>query len=417
MTARNCEIAEVEHILLRVPFHPRCAVVKQIRVPFWSLVDVCKVTTKGGVTGYGETLTRYTWGQSNERQFARVRGKNPFDFLWDDTLGAGLQMALFDAAGKTLGVPCHKLMGVPYRASCPVSWWAQDRTPEEWAIEARAAANHGFTTMKVKARPWFYPEEQFEAIAQSAPDYFKIDADFNALLLGVDQAAPLIRRLEDKYRQLAMVETPIPQNDVAGNALLRQKIASPIAMHFGNPPFMTAVREGVCDGFVIGGGASRVIKQGALAAEANLPFWLQLVGSGLTTMWGVHLGAVLSHARWPAIPCVNIWAHPLIKNFNVKGGHIRVPNAPGLGVELDWDVIERYRVDPDFKLAEKRQIHTICWPDGRETHYADGRYRDDFLAGRLTGFLPGIRLELKLDDGSEAFDRAYRELFGEGGKT
>ncbi len=411
MTSKDCEVADIEHILLHVPFHPRCAKVKQTRVPFWALVDVCKLTTSAGVTGYGETLTRYTWGQSNEKQFARVRGKNIFDHLWDDSLGAGLQMALFDAAGKTLGVPCHKLIGVQYRDACPVSWWSQDRTPEEWVMEAQAAIDHGFTTMKVKARPWFYPAEQLEAVRKSVPNYFKIDADFNGLLLGVDHAAPLIRRLEDTYSQLAMVETPIPQNDVAGNALLREKIASPIAMHFGNPPFMTAVREGVCDGFVIGGGASRVMKQGTLAAEANMPFWLQLVGSGLTTMWGVHLGAVLSHARWPAIPCVNIWTHPLVKNFKVEGGHIRVPNTPGLGIELDWDVIERYRVAPDFKLEEKRQIHTIHWPDGRQTHYPDGSYREDFLAGRLTGFLPGIRLELKLDDGTEEYDREYRELF------
>ena len=153
MTSKDCEVADIEHILLHVPFHPRCAKVKQIRVPFWSLVDVCKITTSAGVTGYGETLTRYTWGQSNEKQFACVRGKNIFDHLWDDSLGAGLQMALFDAAGKTLGVPCHKLLGVQYRGTCPVSWWAQDRTPEEWAMEAQAAIDHGFTTMKVKNTP------------------------------------------------------------------------------------------------------------------------------------------------------------------------------------------------------------------------------------------------------------------------
>ena len=411
MTSKDFEIKSVEPTILHIPFHARCAKVKEVRVPFWSIVDVVEVTLACGVKGIGETLSRYTWGQSDETQFNRVRGKNLFDHLWDDSLGAGLQMALFDAAGKALGVPCHRLMGVQHRDSCPVSWWSQDRTPEEWALEARAAEEQGFTTMKVKARPWFDPDRQMAAVSEAVSPHFKLDMDFNALLLGVDQAAPLIRNLEEKYSNLAIVESPIPQDDVDGNALLRKKIQSPIAMHFGNPPVMTAIREGVCDGFVIGGGASRVMNQGTLAGHAKMPFWLQLVGTGLTTLFSVHLGAVLTHARWPAIPCINIFSHPLIKDFRVEGGCVRVPEGPGLGIEVDRDAIEKYRVDPDFKLEPKRQIHTINWPDGHQARYPDGSYRQDFLEGRILGFLPGISLDLEVDDGSEEFDRRYRDLF------
>ena len=90
---------------------------------------------------------------------------------------------------------------------------------------------------------------------------------------------------------------------------------------------------------------------------------------------------------------------------------MRVPEGPGLGVEMDRDAIENYRVEPDFKLDVKRQIHTICWPDGRKTHYPDGSYRQDFLEGRILGFLPGISLDLQVDDGSEEFDQRYRGLF------
>ena len=411
MDSKAFEIREVEHILLHVPFHPRCAATAEARVPFWSIVDLCKLTTGSGVVGVGETLTQYTWGQSNPTQTQRVLGKNLFDFLWDDSLGAGLQMALLDAAGKTLDVPCHRLVGTLYREACPVSWWAQDMPPEEWAAEAKTAEENGFTAMKMKARPWFDLETQLAAVCRAVSPHFKLDLDFNGLLLGVDQAAPLICRLEERFRNLTVVESPIPQTDVAGNALLRRKIRSPIAMHFGSPPPMTAIREGVCDGFVIGGGASRVMKQGTLAEHAGMPFWLQMVGTGLTTMLSVHFGAVLSHARWPAIPCINIFEHPLIVEFRVEGGHVRVPDGPGLGVEVDWDAVERYRVPPDFRKAEKRQIHTILWPDGRRTHYPDGGYRQQFLDGKLPGFLPGVSLTRRLDDGSENFDREYRELF------
>ena len=126
-----------------------------------------------------------------------MRGENLFDFLWDDSLGAGLQMALFDAAGKLSGVPCHRLMGRQQREACPASWWAQSMKPEAWAAEVREAEKHGFTTMKVKARPWYDIDRQLEAVGKAASPHFRVDADFNELLLGVDGAAPLLGRLED----------------------------------------------------------------------------------------------------------------------------------------------------------------------------------------------------------------------------
>ena len=411
MSTNAFEVRSVERIPLRVPFHSRCAEVMEVRVPFWSLIDLYKITTESGVEGYGEILTRDTWFRQSDPTIDRVIGKNLFDLLWDDSLGAGIQIALFDAAGKVLGVPCHRLLGAFHRDECPVSWWTQEATPELWAQEARAAESSGYTTMKAKARPWFDLEEQLSAMKKVTSDRFKVDLDFNQLLLGVDQATQLIAKLEAEHRMLAIVESPIPQGDIPGNVLLRQKIRTPIAMHFGNPPFMTAAREGVCDGFVIGGGASRVLRDGTLAGEANMPFWLQIVGTGITTIFSVHLGAVLSHARWPAIPCVNIYAHPLTKDFKVEGGHIKVPEAPGLGVELDWNVIEDYRVALDHRWERRRQIHTIRWPDGRAYHYQDAAYRQEFLAGKRVGFVPGISLEHRLDDGSEEFESEYTTLF------
>jgi len=411
MAAKNFIVTKVERILLDVPFHPRCARTMEIQGPGWSLPELVVVETAGGVRGIGETITGYTWGRFAEAQCQRVMGKNLFDHLWDDSLGAGLQMALFDAAGKLLETPCHRLMGPLFREACPVSWWAQTMKPEEWAAEAREAEAHGYTTMKVKARPWYDVDRQLEAVSAATSPHFRLDADFNGLLLGVDLAAPLISRLERRFPCLAIVESPIPQEDVAGNALLRRKIKSPIAMHFGVPPIMTALRQEVCDGFVIGGGARQVMSEGILAEKAQMPFWLQMVGTGLTTVFAVHLGAVLTQARWPAIPCTNIYSHPLIKEFKVEGGHLRVPQAPGLGVEVDWDAVERFRVAPDYRKPARRQLHTIHWPEGRQTHYPDGRYRGDFLAGKLTGFLPGISLDCRIDDGSGEFDLEYRGLF------
>lgn len=411
MESRDAVVKEVERLVLHVPFHERCRRTMEVYGPGWSIVELCRVTTASGAVGVGETIQGYTWGRSGEEQFNQVRGRNLFDCLWDDGLGAGLQMALFDAAGRLLGVPCHRLLGPQHRSACPVSWWAQSMPPEEWAAEAREAEQHGFTTMKAKARPWYDVEAQLAAVSQAVSPHFRLDLDFNGLLLGVDAAAPLIARLEERHPLLAIVESPLPQEDVPGNVLLRRKIRSPIAMHIGSPPVQTAIREGVCDGFVLGGGARRVMEDGILCAQMKMPCWLQMVGTGLTTTFAVHLGAVLKEARWPAIPCINIYSHPLIHRFRVEGGMAAVPQEPGLGVEVDWDAVERFRVDPGFVKPAVRQIHLIRWPDGRQSWYPSGAYRGDFLSGRLSGFLPGISLEVRLDDGSAAFDREYREIF------
>lgn len=408
----NFAVKDVVRTVLHVPFHERCADAMEVYGPGWSVIELIEVETEGGVVGVGETIQGYTWGRSLEDQFARVRGRNIFELLWDDALGAGLQMALFDAAGTHLEVPCHQLMGPQHRDACPVSWWAQSMAPQAWAAEARAAEAHGFNTMKVKARPWYDIAAQLQAVDRATSKHFKLDADFNTMLLGVDQAAPLIAKLERDNDCLAIVESPIPQDDVEGNKLLRRKIRSPIAMHLGQPPVMTAIREGVCDGFVIGGGVRQVLSDGNLAARAQMPFWLQMVGTGLTTTFAAHIGSVLKEARWPAIPCVNIYSHTLLKEFEVVGGHLRVPEAPGLGVELDREAVERFRVESDFAKEAVRQIHVVRWPDGRELWARNGGYRGDFTAGKITGFLPGMDLEVRLDDGSEEFDRAYRERFG-----
>jgi galactonate dehydratase len=47
-----------------------------------------------GIVGYGETILYYTWQTVTDEAIARVVGRNPVLHLSDDSLGAGLQMAL-----------------------------------------------------------------------------------------------------------------------------------------------------------------------------------------------------------------------------------------------------------------------------------------------------------------------------------
>ncbi|MHB1296230.1 MAG: mandelate racemase/muconate lactonizing enzyme family protein [Anaerolineae bacterium] len=401
-------IRDVERLWVNVPFKERHARHLTRENWDWTVFEVLRVRTDSDLVGYGETMPYYTWGRVPQEQIDRVIGHSPFEFLWDDKLGAGLQMAIYDLAGKAMGVPCYKLLAPKVRDWCPVSWWSNDMSTEDWVDEIREALALGYMSAKLKARPWRDYLEQLQTLASIVPSDFTFDADFNSFLHDVGTAAPYLQELE-KIPAVNLFETPIPQEDVEGNAVLRRKISRPIAMHYGSPAIRTALHAEVCDGFVVGGGAYHVRTQAELAAQMNKPFFLQLVGTGLTTAFMLHFGATCSHAVWPAVTCHEILEDDLLcERIDIQQGFARVPEAPGLGVEIDEEAIARYRVADGFWPEPPRNLYRVTWPSGAQVTYPVGKggVWDDFTAGNQPLFHPGVRLEIVPDDGS----RAWQEL-------
>jgi L-alanine-DL-glutamate epimerase-like enolase superfamily enzyme len=280
--------------------------------------------------------------------------------------------------------------------------------PEAFAAEAQDALARGYTSYKIKARPWWDIYEQVEAIGAVTPPHFHLDLDWNQMLINAGNAAPVLDAL-DGYERVSIYESPILQRDVEGLRQLRHKTTRPIALHFGNPPFPVVVRGEVCDGFVVGGGVDRVLRQGALAAAFDKPFWLQMVGTGLTTALSLHLGAVLPMAQWPAVNCLNIYSDDLLETpIEVVGGYARVPDGPGLGIEVDEGALARFRMDPPYELPKPRLLLSVTWPGGCVRHYADIRHcRDDALNGSIPAQARGVRLQVRPDDGSPAWADLY----------
>lgn len=408
-------IKQVERTWVSVPLKERHARHLTRENWDWTVFEILRLHTNSDLVGYGETMCYYTWGRVPQEQVQRVIGHSPFEFLWDDSLGAGLQMALWDLAGKAAGVPCFKLMGPKVRDWCPLSWWAIDMPTEDWSGEVREALSLGYMSAKLKARPWRDFAPQIEELAAIVPSDFRFDADFNGLLLSAANAVPYLLRLEE-IQALAIFESPIPQADAEGNVLVRHKITLPIAMHYGVPPIGTVLRDGVCDGFVIGGGARRVRQQGELATQVNMPFWLQMVGTGFTTAFMLHLGATLTHATWPAVTCHEIWVDDLIsERIPIQDGYARVPEAPGLGIVPDEDAIARYRVAEGYTPTAPRALYRVVWPSGACATYRVGKggVWEDFVSGNQRLFHEGVRLDILPDDGSSTWaDLHQRTLAG-----
>ena len=397
-------IKNAERITLCVPFTPRCQIWNALLVKNWQVVEIIRLTTDSpGLTGYGETLPHYTWGRVSDANLERVQGQDPADFLGDDSLGAGLQMAVYDLVGKALDAPVHKLLNLPrLREWCPIGWWNSKMPPEALAEEAKDALAQGYTCHKFKVRPWIDVYAQIEAVSAVTPPYYRLDVDWNNMLLDAGNAIPVLTAL-DAYERVAIYEGVIPPQDTAGHRQIRSHIKHPLAIHWGDPPFPLAIREDICDGFVIGGGVSAVLRNSILAGAFHKLFWLQMVGTGLVTALCAHLGAVLPNAQWPAITCLNNYTNDLlVEPLTIKGGYLKVPDGPGLGVTVDEEALERYRMAPPYVLPEDKWILSVVWPGGRMAHFANMQqcWRD-FLAGNHPVQVRGVRMDVRRDDGSK----------------
>ena len=402
------KITDIELTYLDVPFTPHTNEHMQYWLPHWRIVQICKITLDNGVTGWGETIPNYTWATVPDDIADRVVGREAGGLLWEDSLGAGVQIALFDAVGKTLNIPAYLLLGTKIRDWCPLSWWGMDMPPADWAQQCKDAVKQGYMSSKLKARTWYDLHAAIQAIIEDVPPQFKLDLDFNATLTNAANAVDFLKTLE-RYEQIAMIETPIPQDDVAGNKQIRQRINRPIAMHYGSPPILTTLHEDVADGFVVCAGAYRLLKQATVCEEANKPFWLQMVGTGITTTWAAHLGAVCVQAKWPAITCMNIWESELItEKIELRGGFHRVPETPGIGVEVDQTAMKKYSVDYTF-VEPPRHVYRYSRLNSEVTYY--GCSKQELHSVYPKDAMPicetGSTLEVVSDDGSKTFKELY----------
>lgn len=317
-----------------------------------------KVHTDEGIVGLCENP------QDVRGKIPELIGRDPLDLLMDDCYWP-LQEAFYDAVAQSLKIPVYKLLGKKYRDEVPVCYWVHNFPPDLLAEEASIALDSGFKTIKFKVRPRLDPVEQVKSIAEVAPE-LSIIPDANGTFWLPSRAIKFIRAVE-KYNLLC-VETPLPHPDINGYLAIRSRVDIPIADHigirYGADP-ITAVTAGMCDYYVVEEpGISLTMKVAAIAELAcgeqtasgnegrgyvfrGRPIWIEGFGrTGISETFQVHLGAVLKNAVLPSPLFIHrLREHPLVEDpLEVKDGHVKVPEKPGLGVTLDEEALEKYRV-------------------------------------------------------------------------
>jgi L-alanine-DL-glutamate epimerase-like enolase superfamily enzyme len=257
---------------------------------------------------------------------------------------SGVELALWDLAGKARGVPVYQLLGglVQPRLRGYASLLRYE-TPAEVRQAMSATLGMGFTAVKL--------HQTDVASVAAAREVAGPDVD---LMLDtncpwtVEDAIRVGRRLEPY--ELRWLEEPVwPPEDYAGLARVRRALRIPIACG-ENDATVFAFREIIAAGaadivqpsITKVGGVSEMKKIATLAASANVTFVPHsfYFGPGLAAT--LHVAASTPGVPYVETPPGQLSAPLLAVPIRRLGGAVSVPDGPGLGADPDPDVLRRY---------------------------------------------------------------------------
>lgn len=276
----------------------------------------------------------------------------PFDWFWfeDTSVYLAYEMAMFDLMGKALSVPAYRLLGGgKFRESVPVSRCSGRMTPAHAAETAREAVAQGYAVLKMKAKPEDGLADRLEAIQDAVGDKLGIVVDPNQRF---GNPATLMDKVEAvRARGITNVvcwESPFDHSNLDWYSLARGKLSTPIALHIEGPhQIRDAIKREACDWINTGGSLVNCFKTSAMCEAAGIPTWHGSgVDLGIAEAAHTHAAAACKSMTLTSDICGELLRVDdlIVEPLVIENGFVRVPEGPGLGVELDEDALERYRV-------------------------------------------------------------------------
>lgn len=365
----------------------------------WTIVTV---ETDDGVTGIGEAYPSPGVHEVITDYLRPVLiGENPTDVerLYELMRGSlsgrgsqqgigtiaisGIELALWDVTGKLLDQPVYQLLGGKLREAVPVyadchageamvasadeGQAASTYEPEAYARAARAAVDDGFNIVKFDldvpsgraidtlSRRFDPPEiEHKRRVVETVVTEIGTDAEVAVDLhwnYSLETAERLCRALEPY--DLAWIEDPLPPENTDAMRELTRRVDAPILTgenRYGRHGFRTLVEDQTVHFLAPDvpktGGIAETKKIAEMAANYYQALVPHNIGSPVATAATAHVGATVPnfvameyHARE-----VSWWEDLLAREDPfVRDGHVRVPDGPGLGIELDWDTVDEHR--------------------------------------------------------------------------
>jgi L-alanine-DL-glutamate epimerase-like enolase superfamily enzyme len=262
---------------------------------------------------------------------------------------SGVDIALWDLAGRAAGRPVSALLGGPISAHLPA--YASGLGPGRAVEQAEAAVRAGFRALKLKIG--FDAETDLARVAAVrrtvGPDVaLMVDANqawtpATTLALGPRLAAQDVRWLEE----------PVVSADEYELVRVIGKAGVPIAAGenvYGRRGFARLLDAGAADilqpDVAKTGGVSEMRAIVALAGERGVPWAPHYYGGALGAAATLHCFAALPGGLMVEWDCND---NPLrdelvVGGFDVRDGTVALPEGPGLGVEIDRRRLDRFAI-------------------------------------------------------------------------
>ena len=369
------KITEIEPIPLRLPFAQPFKISQGARETLETLI--VRVHTDEGIVGIGETQAWRRQG-SAELLWSLVRtikdhfepliaGRSPFDIggilqtlneaLYNTLYAqAAVADALYDIAGKAVGLPVHKLLAGECRDRVRIGGLlAMKPTIGELMESAQAFYERGFRHFGLKIG--LDPKQDLAnvlALRERFGDRVVLRVDANGAL-SYDAALALLKKLEP--HDIDVAEQPIAIWDLDGLAALCRATSIPIMADESvstDHSLLEVIRRRAAT--VV---QTKIAKNGGMYRVWRL--WTLASAAGMRIYPGNHPSTSVATAAVAQL--CGAWPGPLMEGVFAVGvsgalaadivtepivpvnGEIRVPSGPGLGVELDPDAIARFRID------------------------------------------------------------------------
>ncbi|MBW3518092.1 muconate/chloromuconate family cycloisomerase [Flavobacterium sp. NKUCC04_CG] len=266
---------------------------------------------------------------------------------------SGIETALLDAQGKRLNVPVSDLFGGAITNTLPVLWTLASGDTQRDIDEAKqliATKRHHTFKLKIGRKK---PDEDIAhvaAIKSAVGRDITVTVDVNQAW-SETVAKRAIQKLQDAG--IDLIEQPLAKSDFEGLARLTSYFEVPIMADEAVATVQDAFKLAKIHAVSVfalkiakAGGLINIQKQAAIAQAAGISLYGGTMLEGtIGTLATAHLCATLPNLEWgtelfgPLLLTDDIVKTPLVySNYALE-----IPNAAGLGVELDLVKIEKYK--------------------------------------------------------------------------
>ncbi len=332
-------------------------------------VGVVTITTDEGVEGHAFLGSVSTGADELATHLLRrlkpmVLGRNPLDIgaiwlqLWKasryvkpQSIGA-IDVALWDIAGKVANLPIHRLLGTCREKAPAYASSAVMRTPQDWVDEALGFRERGWTAYKI--HPKGNPKQDIEistAVKRAVGDSLVLMLD-SMWAYCYEDALRVGRAIEELG--YFWYEDPLQEDDIYNYVKLKQKLDIPILATEYTPggfysytPWITERATDMLRGDVaVKGGITPMVKLAHLAEGFGMKCEIHHGGNSLNNVANLHLTMAIPNCDYfEVLQPDAAQKYGLLQDIEVDNeGYVHAPTAPGLGYEIDWELIERNTV-------------------------------------------------------------------------